>query len=359
MKQLDAAIGLIQKAPATALNPAGADIVYGGNMTSWIKFANTLKLRLCIRVTNVSTLESTFAAAVQATQSLGYIDGSSGAPAGLVNPGYLNTDADGGQESPLWRNYGFNQSNAQQTDRQEFQANSFAANFYGSNNDPRLIEVYGGSITPDAATATSLSTGSAINVQNGVAIISTTFGDSQPPLGTVDGKAGVQINPSLIGPGLLVSASQDAVILSASESLFLQAEAAARGIISGSAATLYNAGITSSFEFDQVPNADVAAATYYAQSAIAYPSGGTLTAQVAAIVTQKWAALDVFGAFEAFNEERRTGVPNVPTSIYQGANAPHQVARIFYPFVEYQTNAVSVAAQGTIDKFTSKIFWAQ
>jgi hypothetical protein len=364
MKQLDAAIVLIQKAPATALTPTTADIMYGGNMTAWLKLANTLKLKLCIRVTNVSTLESTFASAVKATEALGYIDGTSAGPAALVNPGYLDVDANGGQESPLWRYYGFNQSGAQQTGRQEFQANSYAANYYGSNNDPRLVEVYAGSTTPGVADVvpSSLTANSAVNVQNGVAIISTTFGDSQPPGGTIDGKPVPLIAPSLVGPGLLQSATQDAVILTAAESLFLQSEAAARGIISGGptvAATLYNAGITASFEFDQVPEADNAAATYYAQSAVAFPTAGSLTAQVNAIIMQKWAALDVFGAFEAFNEERRTGIPAVPTSIYQGANAPNQVTRIFYPFVETATNSASVAAQGTIDKFTSKIFWAK
>ena len=359
MKQLDAAIVLIQKAPATALTPTTADIMYGGNMTKWIKFANTLKLRLAIRVTNVSALESTFATAVKTTESLGYLDASNAA---LVNPGYLNSDADGGQESPLWRYYGFNQSLTPGTGRQEYQANSYATNFYASNNDPRLIEVYAASSTTDAATATNFLAGSALHVYNGVPIISTTFGDSQPPTATVDGKSGTAVSPSLIGTGLLTGPDQSAVILSAPEALFLQAEAAQRGIIGGNPGTLYNAAITASFEFDNVPDADAAATAYYSQPSIVYPAGavGSITdAQLSAIITQKWGALDVFGSFEAFNEERRTGYPNVPTSIYQGANAPHQVARIFYPFVEYATNAASVAAQGTIDKFNSKIFWAK
>jgi hypothetical protein len=359
MKQLDAAIVLIQKAPATALTPSTADIMYGGNMTNWIKFANTLKLRLAVRVSGVAALAPGFAAAAKATQALGYIDKTN---AGLVNPGYLNSDADGGQESPLWRYYGFNQSLAPGTGRQTYQANTFATNYYASNNDPRLVQVYAESITAHAATATNFLAGSALNVQNGIAIISTTFGDSQPPTATVNGVAGATVSPSLVGTGLLTGPTMSAVVLSSAESLFLQSEAAARGIITGGAAgaaTSYNAGITASFEFDNVPNADAAAATYYAQPAIAYPTTGTLDAQVQAIITQKWASLAIFGAFEAFNENRRTGYPNVPTSIYQGANAPHQVARIFYPFSEYATNAASVAAQGTIDKFNSKIFWAK
>jgi len=360
MKQLDAAIVLIQKAPASTAAPTSSDIMYGGNMTNWIKFANTLKLRLCIRVTNVASLEATFQTAVAATSTLGYIDDTNG---GLVNPGYLNSDADGGQQSPLWLSYGFTQSGSLQTYRSEYQANSFAANYYAKNNDPRLVEVYSSTPTPDAYKATNLTANCAVNYQivgsDTLTVVSTTFGGSQPPAGTIDGVAGTLITPSVVGPGLLVSPTQSAVILSSAESLFLQSEAVARGIIGGNAAALYNAGIAASFEFDQVPGADAAAAAYALQPAVAYPTGGTLTAQVDAIIMQKWAALNVFGAFEAFNEERRTGIPNVPTSIYQGANAPNQVTRIFYPFIEYSTNSVAVAAQGTINKFTSKIFWAQ
>ncbi len=357
MKQLDAAIVLIQNAPASALNPAAADIMFNGKMNNWIKFANTLKLRLCLRESTNPSLAADFAtltAAVKATQSLGYLDGTIAA---TVNPGYLNSDANGGQQSPLWRNYGTTQSGSAQTDNAQYQANTFAANFFGSNNDPRLTRVYSPSSTAGAAGATNLVAGSAVNVYNGVAVVSTSFGDAQPPKGTVNGSNNVGLSPSKIGPGLLKSATQNAVIMSSAEALFLQSEAAARGVISGDPVALYNAGITASFVDEGLTAAQ--ATSYYTQAAIAYPAAGSLETQVQAIITQKWAALDVFGAFEAFNEERRTGYPNVPTSIYPGANAPNQVTRIFYPFVEYQTNAASVAAQGTLDKFTSKIFWAK
>ena len=329
-------------------------------MTNWLKFANTIKLRLAIRESTNPTLaadEATLVTAVKATQSLGYIDANS--DAATVNPGYLNNDANGGQQSPLWLNYGTTQTGGGQTDKSEFQANSFATNFFASNNDPRLIQVYSGSTTPNITTATGISAGASLNVQNGIGIVSTAFGVSQPPSGTINGTVVPVLVPSLVGPGMLKSPTMNATIMSAAESWFLQSEAAAKGIISGDPATFYNNGITASFEDDMVPNADAAATTYYNQAAIKYPAGGTIDQQVAAIITQKWAALDVYGAFEAFNEERRTGIPNVPTSVYNGANAPNQVTRILYPFIEYETNSTNVTAQGAIGKFTSKIFWAK
>ena len=150
----------------------------------------------------------------------------------------------------------------------------------------------------------------------------------------------------------------NAKVIGAPEALFLQAEAAASGLITGNPATLYNAGITADFIDKGLTAANATA--YYSQPTVAYPTGGSFAAQQQAIIVQKWAALDVYGAFEAFNEFRRTGYPNnIPLSITATANPPNQITRIFYPFVEYSTNATNVAAQGTINKFTSKIFWAK
>lgn len=330
MKQLDAAITLIQKAPTSAANPGGADIIFQGNMGDWIKFANTLKLKLAIRQwDNVSAKQPTLKAAVSATASLGYIDDSFEAAA---NPGYTNSDAFGGQESPFWLVYGFNQNGGANTYNVEYQANSYAINFFTSNNDPRLQQVYAPNPSGN--------------------IVGTYFGQlSTVPAG---------LTPSTFGPGLLISPTMPAVILSSSESLFLQAEAVNDGLISGDAATLYNDGITASFIALKVPNAASAAATYYAQSGVSYPATGSPEQKKQFIITQKWAALFGYGFFEVYNEYRRTGYPNnIPLSQFPGVNAPNQPTRILYPIIEYQTNATNVQAEGTIDKFNSKIFWAK
>jgi hypothetical protein len=149
----------------------------------------------------------------------------------------------------------------------------------------------------------------------------------------------------------------NAEVMASSEAYFIQAEAAQIGLITGDPATLYNDGITASFVYEGLTAAQ--AATYYAQASIAYPTAGTFAAQQEAIITQKWAALNPFGALEAFNEYRRTGYPAVPVSIYPGVTQTTQPTRIYYPFIEYATNAANVAAQGTINPFTSKIFWAK
>ena len=369
-KRLDAAMALIKSSPTSSTNPLGADVMFGGNMTEWAKFANTLKLRLCIRESTKlkgTPDETTLIASVQATEAVGYIDNTFSAS---VNPGYTLNDANGGQESPLWSYFATNQSGVAEAGKNLYQANTQAAHFFTVNNDPRLGEVFANSTTPEAAKAVVTTGGSndgtvsvQINGTDTTAIASTAFGGTVVIAGSINGAAvAPYIEPSLVGPGLLVSASQSAVILSSAESLFLQAEATVDGILSGdsapSASTLYNEGVTSSFEFDQVPNADAAAATYLKQSAVAYPNGSNV-ANINAIITQKWAALALYGGFEAFNEQRRTGIPTPSLSVYPGVNAPRQVTRVLYPFIEFQTNAANVAAQGTINVFSSLIFWAQ
>ncbi|WP_461449771.1 SusD/RagB family nutrient-binding outer membrane lipoprotein [Mucilaginibacter sp.] len=365
-KRLDAAITLIQGAPAGAANPLGADVMFGGNMTEWAKFANTLKLRLALRESTKPGLAADYAtlsASVKATEGVGYIDGTFSAS---VNPGYTLNDANGGQESPVWSYFGTNQNGGAEAGKNLYQANAFAANYFASNKDPRLGQIYANSATPNAYKAV-ISAGNdgaisvLINGTDTTAIASTQFGGSVPIAGTIDGKAVLPyIVPSLLGPGVLASATQNAIIMSSPEALFLQAEGTLKGILTkeGTAASLYNAGVKSSFELDLVPNADAAAATYLANQQ-PYPSTGSATVQLNAIIMQKWAALAIYGGFEAFNEQRRTGIPAAALSVYPGVNAPRQVTRVFYPTIEYQTNAANVASQGTINVFSSLIFWAQ
>lgn len=327
LKQLDASITTISGASASSPNPGTADIMYGGNMTNWLKFANTLKLRLALRQSNLSTKTAALKTDIQSTQSLGYLDGTNSAE---VNPGYLNSDANGGQQSPLWLQYGLNASGGAIGSRANTQANSYAVNFFYNHNDTlRANQVY------------------AVNPTNGL-VVSTFFGERNPP----------KLTPSKFGPGVLKSPTMNAKLLSSAEALFLQSEAAAAGMITGNAGTLYNAGIKADFVDKGLTAAQATA--YYSQVGNAFPTAGSFATQQQAIIGQKWAALIVYGSFEAFNELRRSGYPNdIPLSLALSPAPTKNISRIFYPFVEFSTNAANVAAQGTVDKFNSKIFWAK
>jgi hypothetical protein len=360
MKQLDAAIVLINTAPAGSIVPGAGDIMFKGNMQNWVKFANTLKLRLAIRQTNVTAKASALTAAVAATSALGYLGNATNTLGAAVNPGYLNADANGGQQAPIFLSYGTSAAGTALGSNTTYQANAFGAKFYAVNNDPRLVQVYSPTTTVNAGTATAVQNGE-LYTQGTKTIAASPFGESTPPNGIIaPSTARSNISPSKFGPGVLKSPTQDGIIMSNAEALFLQSEGVVRGYITGDAAALYNAGITASFVDDLVPTAATAAATYYAQPSVAFPAAGSLDAKVQAIITQKWAALNLYGAAEAWHEQVRTGYPGAPVSIYPGAlGGGKQVSRILYPTVEYSTNADNVAAQGTIDVFNSKIFWAK
>jgi hypothetical protein len=322
VKQLDAAIDLINK-NASATSPDVSDIVFKGDMTKWKKFANTLKLRLALRLSNLTTNPAK--AALAATAAEGYLDGTVQAAA---NPGFANSDASGGQESSFWQSFGFDQNANPTGNYNYYRANAYSVNLLNSFNDPRVSSFY----APIAAGG----------------IVGVVFGSST---------ALPNASTSAIGTGLLKSATMDAVLLSSAESLFLQSEAVSRGYITGNAQTLYEQGVTAAFTAVGLTAAQ--ATTYYNQS-ISNVGWAASTDKIRAIITQKYFALNGYANLEAFNEYRRTGFPvGVPRSIDSKAAGTVIPTRIFYPTSEYQQNADNVGKEGTIDIFTSKIFWAK
>ncbi|QEM13588.1 SusD/RagB family nutrient-binding outer membrane lipoprotein [Mucilaginibacter rubeus] len=330
--KLDDAITAIKNASTSvAVKPGNADVMFAGDMTKWVQFANTLKLRLVLRqVPNV--IDAAAAKTLMANHlSEGFLTTMAN-----VNPGYVNVD---GKQSPFWGSYGLSQSGS--NNAAPITANVFATDFYTNTADDR---------------------GPAFYAPVGGKLVGNTFGTLVPITASAIGRSDLYGSNASNKYGLLKTPSMDAVIMSASESYFLQAEAAARGVISGSAATLYNSGITASFEYVlQTTDADAKASDYAAQASVAYPSGSgaTLAQQIQAIITQKWASLNGYGNLEAYNEYRRTGIPKVPVSIYTGVTVKNIPRRILYPASEYAQNASNVQAQGSINQFTSNIFWAQ
>lgn len=325
LKQLDAAIGLI-KSGTGAINPGTSDIMFKGDMTKWLKFANTLKLRLAIRQYNKLTAkQAALKTAVAATAADGYIDETFQA---AVNPGYTNDDANGYRQSPFYVSYALTQTGTVSLPGDYYKANTYAITKLTSTNDPRMGRFYT-ALTNGTFKGNVYGTSSATN----------------------------NANTSGIGAGLIKGATMDAVILSSSEALFLQSEAALNGIISGDPQTFYEKGITASFTTLGVTTPALAASTYYGQ-AINNVGWAASTDKLQAIINQKWTALNGYGNIEAYNEYRRTGFPSdIPVSLQSaGAVIP---TRIFYPLSETQTNKDNVAAQGTIDQFSTKIFWAK
>ncbi len=122
------------------------------------------------------------------------------------------------------------------------------------------------------------------------------------------------------------------LIMTYAEVLFLKAEAAERGWTSGDAQSLYEAGIQKSMEQygQSMPDG------YLTQPSVAYPSGDQ-TEALAQINRQKWVALFYTGLEGWFNW-RRTGTPDIDPSV-QNVNQDQIPVRFRYPESEQSLNA--------------------
>jgi len=162
---------------------------------------------------------------------------------------------------------------------------------------------------------------------------------------------------SIFGPGVLKVFSQPAILMSAAESWFLQAEAIQRTWLTGNAQTAYQNGVAASFSFLGVPSAASAASTYYNQSD-AETNFTTATNKIAVIMRQKWMAENSVNPFEEWADYRRLGLPaDIPLTQNPAVDVMAIPVRIIYPTIEYQTNSTNVTAQGTVNQHTTKVFW--
>lgn len=320
--QLDSAVTIINNASVDAENPSDYDIMFHGDMSMWIKFANTLKLKMLMRETEVNG--SSIAGQLSGLTADDFLGAGENA---AVNPGYSN--ASNSQQNPMWQDIGYNTSGTAYTDNSYYRACSYAVNFYINNNDPRAYYFY------------------------------ETKSDGQVH-GRAFGSTNLEHNSEIsgMGPGILVDPGMDAILLPGFESLFLQAEAIQRGYMSGDAGSMYNDAVTESFRLLGVEDYASAASDYTSQSNNANTNYTYSSNKLKTIITQKWAACNMYDPLESYSDWRRLNIPSdLPVSIYPGSTATHIPYRLLYPSSEYNYNAANVSAEGTIDFLTSKIFW--
>jgi hypothetical protein len=309
--------------------PANDDIFCQGNMTLWKHFGNTLKLRMYLRISGIDP--TTAQSGIQSLQTSGALFLQSGEEI------ELNYSTTGGNTNPLYASY------VSLGNIQNLVASSTCINYMLNYNDYRLYTFYTG--------ANGLVQGSGPKLSPGTPV-------SYPSAAVGSGND---------ASGIATPAAAPVILMSSYESLFLQAEAVARGWMTGDDNALYQAGITENYSvwispmslgnYGQAFGVDSAqswAAQYYAQDSIQYPVSGTLAQKLRAIITQKWASMCGNQNDEAWIEWRRTTYPNFltvsVTSIIGGNKMPQ---RMFYPNNEVTTNQ-NFPGQPTI---YSKVWW--
>jgi hypothetical protein len=320
---IDDAIALLKGASVDAEDPGVNDIMFKGDMGMWIKFANTLKLRILMHQSDMTGRSSYISGALATTVADGFLGAGESA---AVNPGYIQST---GKMNPFYENY-YNADGSTAADGISYTvAGEDGIEFYASNNDARLEYFY----------APASSDGS---------FAGNYFGDLVENLLAPN-------KTSQLGAGMIGTFDRSSFILSDIESLLLQAEAAEKGLITGSAKDLYNSAVTQSFVYFGIADSTI---TQYLTQENANVNYDVATNKLKLIMTQKWASLNGIAPMEIWTDYRRSGYPtfiHFAQDVNRKSDTPP--VRLLYPQREIGLNGGSVAAAGTINPFTSKIFW--
>lgn len=291
----------------TAGSFGSGDLIYGGDVTLWRKFANSLKLRLGIMLADFDPVLSR--ATVQSAVTAGvFTSNSDNALLRYLSAIHVN---------PLYEDI-------VQSGRDDFIPANTIVNLMNALVDPRRPFYF-----------TTL----------GGAYVGGIYGASNPYAQYS------HIAPAISAPDF------PGILLTYDEVQFYLAEAAARGFaVGGTPQQFYNSAVTSSILFWGGTPAQAAA--YLATPRVAYtnPQSGATWQQK--IGTQSYIAFYTRG-LEGFNQWRRLDYPvlNRPPTITNYADIPK---RMTYPVNEQTLNAASYQAAAAAiggDLLTTRIFW--
>lgn len=399
---LESAVQLMNS--STGTNPGSADIVFAGDAAKWTSFANAVKLRYLVRMSNVTGEMATYR-----DQKLATLAGATFPATDVtVNPGY-SAVSDTKQNPftnywvvlssgarPTTGNQGYNLYTASEHIALALNGNLryIPQNIGGVStgvafSDPRdVYQKFNGIkdgrrgrmftlITPAAGSATNATVE---GVRQGAT-------PGQP--GAEAGRTGTTVSRFGLGiilgnnttvtstaPASIVAAAsaKPGVLMSKAETEFLLAEAALRypAVVSG-AQGHFEAGITASYTYlganvDVVtdptttpPTTRKAAAIYIDQINTVAKLGwtGSNDNKLEAIMTQKWIALTGVNPEQSFFDYTRTGYPVTPLATIATQGKPN---RLLYPTSEYASNANNVPVMTAADVFTKNKFtpfWAR
>ena len=135
--ELTAAISLINSAVDGAIEPGDDDAMFGGVMSDWKMFANTVKLRILTRQMSMSGRESYIQTEFDAivAEGSGFITDDVG-----VNPGYINEEE--GKQNPLWNYLGWDASATQTLSSKATCATDYIITYLENTNDSRIGYLY-------------------------------------------------------------------------------------------------------------------------------------------------------------------------------------------------------------------------
>lgn len=314
---------------ATNTVPGKKDFLFEGNLAKWKQFANTLKLKMYLRMVNAAPAEAE--AGVKAVFANGI--------------GFLGEDAamtqfeDAPDKSNPFYEYNFRQLNV----ATNLRASNTLMSFLLSNSDTRLDAIYKAG-----------SGGHFAMYQGQFNASSTAIDPDQPSVA----------KQSPVEPVRFISAA---------ESYFMQAEAIVRYGVTGDAKAMYDAGVTAAFgqfAFDsQYDEYDLDATPFIAVGGVYEFPSGSMEENIEAIITQKWISCVGSHSLESFFEHNRTGYPKVSavpgsdteyvagqfTYSLEGVTGGLFPKRLVFPDIEINRNPNTPAKVAV----TEKVWWSK
>jgi hypothetical protein len=284
-----------------------ADLIYKGDVASWIKFGNSLLVKLGIGIADgpLSALGQSTVEAASANVFTGLGDGAyfpyqSSLP--YVNPLYLDLVASGRSDFLITTTIYYKMHDT-----------------IGMIEDPRIIQYFSNLTKPASV-----------------------YGAKA---GSYSGK--MHYNSKIADPAF------HGFFLTYDEVQFYLAEAAARGWnVGGSVESFYNEGVTSSIL--EWGGTETEASDFLAEKPITYYSSWQ-----EAVATQAWIALYTRG-FEGYTTYRRLDYPTFVMPPHPPTGVTVIPTRFTYPINEQTLNKDNYTAASTAmggDLLTSKLFW--
>ena len=340
--ELDNAITALTNNRTANFSPR-ADNVYNGNVVNWVKLANSIKLRLAMRIADVKPE----LAKAKATEAVNH------------EIGVMTSNADNAWKPAPGKNpfrvvmYEYNDGDSR--------ISADITSYMNGYKDPRREKYF----TQSTFSGT---------IENGYYGL----------------RSGIQIPGGGIVKqysNMLVQENTKLLWMNAAEVAFLRAEGALRGWnMGGDAESLYNKGISLSFEqwgasgaSDYVKNDTDMPASYVdpvgmfsytgapSNITIKWDASATKEKNLERIITQKWIAIFPMGV-EAWSEYRRTGYPKLMEVLRNNSggkvSTERMARRLPYPQREYSENgenvnyAVSNYLKGS-DNMGTDVWWAK
>ncbi len=323
--------------------PASQDNMYLGDVSKWIKFANSLKLRMGITISDVSSLSTLARTMIEEAApnvissneynaTLKYLSSTPN-----TNPVYVDLTLSG---------------------RNDYVVTNTVVEAM-QPRDYERIEDTNGDGTIDESDRETVVPGSIEYTDPRMKFYFEDNIDADPSieqivyLGGTPGSNNSFSNFTHISPGIGNNPTLEGILMDYAEVEFLLAEAVERGFaVGGTAEEHYNNAVTASIEYWGGTSAEASA--HLALPAIAYATASGDWKEK--IGNQKWIALYNRG-FESWNSWKLLDFPTLPAPTDPVSETP---VRYTYPIVEQTLNGDSYNAAASAiggDAVTTRIFW--